>query len=157
MTKSNHIDNKGNIKMVDVGSKISTDRKAIASGSIYLNKEALKSINDGLNKKGDVLVVAQVAGIQAAKNTSSLIPLTHNLDILSVNIEFKVKLDKIECSSVVSCHGKTGVEIEALCAVQISLLTIYDMCKYIDKTMTISDIQLVSKEGGKSGEFKRSQ
>ena len=157
MTKSNHIDNKGNIKMVDVGSKISTDRKAIASGSIYLNKEALKSINDGINKKGDVLVVAQVAGIQAAKNTSSLIPLTHNLDILSVNIEFKVKLDKIECSSVVSCHGKTGVEIEALCAVQISLLTIYDMCKYIDKTMTISDIHLVSKEGGKSGEFKRSQ
>ena len=157
MTKSNHIDNKGNIKMVDVGSKISTDRKAIASGSIYLNKEALKSINDGINKKGDVLVVAQIAGIQAAKNTSSLIPLTHNLDILSVNIEFKVELDKIECSSVVSCHGKTGVEIEALCAVQISLLTIYDMCKYIDKTMTISDIHLVSKEGGKSGEYKRSQ
>ena len=157
MTKSNHIDNKGNIKMVDVGNKISTDRKAIASGSIYLNKEALKSINDGINKKGDVLVVAQVAGIQAAKKTSSLIPLTHNLDILSVNIEFKVKLDKIECSSVVRCHGKTGVEIEALCAVQISLLTIYDMCKYIDKTMTISDIHLVSKEGGKSGEYKRSQ
>ena len=157
MTKSNHIDNKGNIKMVDVGNKISTDRKAIASGSIYLNKEALKSINDGINKKGDVLVVAQIAGIQAAKNTSSLIPLTHNLDILSVNIEFKVEIDKIECSSVVSCHGKTGVEIEALCAVQISLLTIYDMCKYIDKTMTISDIHLVSKEGGKSGEFKRSQ
>ena len=157
MTKSNHIDNKGNIKMVDVGNKISTDRKAIASGSIYLNKEALKSINDGINKKGDVLVVAQIAGIQAAKNTSSLIPLTHNLDILSVNIEFKVELDKIECSSVVSCHGKTGVEIEALCAVQISLLTIYDMCKYIDKTMTISDIHLVSKEGGKSGEFIRNQ
>lgn len=157
MTKSNHIDNKGNIKMVDVGNKISTDRKAIASGSIYLNKEALKSINDGINKKGDVLVVAQIAGIQAAKNTSSLIPLTHNLDILSVNIEFKVEPDKIECSSVVCCHGKTGVEIEALCAVQISLLTIYDMCKYIDKTMTISDIHLVSKEGGKSGEFKRSQ
>ena len=157
MTKSNHIDNKGNIKMVDVGNKISTDRKAIASGSIYLNKEALKSINDGINKKGDVLVVAQIAGIQAAKNTSSLIPLTHNLDILSVNIEFKVELDKIECSSVVSCHGKTGVEIEALCAVQISLLTIYDMCKYIDKNMTISDIHLVSKEGGKSGEFKRNQ
>ena len=157
MTKSNHIDNKGNIKMVDVGNKTSSDRKAIASGSIFLNKEALKSINDGINKKGDVLVVAQIAGIQAAKNTSSLIPLTHNLDILSVNIEFKVELDKIECSSVVSCHGKTGVEIEALCAVQISLLTIYDMCKYIDKTMTISDIHLVSKEGGKSGEFKRSQ
>ena len=157
MTKSNHIDNKGNIKMVDVGNKTSSDRKAIASGSIFLNKEALKSINDGINKKGDVLVVAQIAGIQAAKNTSSLIPLTHNLDILSVNIEFKVELDKIECSSVVSCHGKTGVEIEALCAVQISLLTIYDMCKYIDKTMTISDIHLVSKEGGKSGEFKRNQ
>ena len=157
MTKSNHIDNKGNIKMVDVGNKISTDRKAIASGSIYLNKEALKSINDGINKKGDVLTVAQVAGIQAAKKTSSLIPLTHNLDILSVNIEFKVKLDKIECSSVVRCHGKTGVEIEALCAVQISLLTIYDMCKYIDKTMSISDIHLVSKEGGKSGEYKSSR
>ena len=83
--------------------------------------------------------------------------MTHNLDILSVNIEFKVELDKIECSSAVSCHGKTGVEIEALCPVQISLLTIYDMCKYIDKTMTISDIHLVSKEGGKSGDFKRNQ
>ena len=157
MTKSNHIDNKGNIKMVDIGNKTSTNRKAIASGCIYLNKEALKSINNGLNKKGDVLVVAQIAGIQAAKNTSSLIPLTHTLDIVSVNIEFMIKLDKIECSSEVSCFGKTGVEIEALCAVQISLLTIYDMCKYIDKSMTISDIHLVSKEGGKSGEFKRGQ
>ena len=157
MAKSNHIDNKGNIQMVDIGNKSSTKRKAIAIGSIHLNKEALKSINDGLNKKGDVLVVAEIAGIQAAKNTSSLIPLTHSLNIVSVNIEFNVLSDKIECTSEVNCHGKTGVEIEALCSVQISLLTIYDMCKYIDKNMTISDVHLVFKEGGKSGQFKRGQ
>jgi cyclic pyranopterin phosphate synthase len=157
MAKSNHIDNKGNIQMVDIGNKPSTKRKAIAIGSIYLNKEAMKSINDGLNKKGNVLVVAQIAGIQAAKNTSSLIPLTHSLNIVSVNIEFNVLSDKIECTSEVNCDGKTGVEIEALCAVQISLLTIYDMCKYIDKNMTISDVHLVFKEGGKSGQFKRGQ
>jgi cyclic pyranopterin phosphate synthase len=154
MTKSNHIDNKGNIQMVDVGRKASTSRNAIASGCIYLNKDALKSINDGLNKKGNVLVVAQIAGIQAAKNTSSLIPLTHTLNVSSVNINFEVKLDKIQCTAKVSCNGKTGVEIEALCAVQIALLTIYDMCKYIDKNMMLSDIYLASKEGGKSGEFK---
>lgn len=157
MAKSNHIDNKGNIRMVDIGDKTSTERKAIASGSIYLNKEALKSINDGINKKGDVLVVAQIAGIQAAKNTSSLIPLTHSLNIVSVNIEFNVLSNKIECTSEISCHGKTGVEIEALCAVQISLLTIYDMCKYIDKKMTISEVCLILKEGGKSGKFKRGE
>ena len=157
MAKSNHIDNKGNIRMVDIGDKTSTERKAIASGSIYLNKEALKSINDGINKKGDVLVVAQIAGIQAAKNTSSLIPLTHSLNIVSVNIEFNVLSNKIECTSEISCNGKTGVEIEALCAVQISLLTIYDMCKYIDKNMTISEVCLILKEGGKSGKFKRGE
>ena len=157
MAKSNHIDNKGNIRMVDIGDKTSTERKAIASGSIYLNKEALKSINDGINKKGDVLVVAQIAGIQAAKNTSSLIPLTHSLNIVSVNIEFNMLSNKIECTSEISCHGKTGVEIEALCAVQISLLTIYDMCKYIDKNMTISEVCLILKEGGKSGKFKRGE
>lgn len=157
MTKSNHINNKGNIQMVDVGDKTSTKRKAIASGCIYLNKEALQSINNVINKKGDVLLVAQIAGIQAAKSTSSLIPLTHTLNILSVNIEFKIKSDKVECMSEVNCDGKTGVEIEALCATQISLLTIYDMCKYIDKNMTISEVHLVSKEGGKSGIFKRGQ
>jgi cyclic pyranopterin phosphate synthase len=157
MAKSNHIDNKGNIQMVDIGNKPSTKRKAIAIGSIYLNKEALKSINDGLNKKGNVLVVAQIAGIQAAKNTSSLIPLTHSLNIVSVDIEFNVLSDRIECTSEVNCHGKTGVEIEALCSVQISLLTIYDMCKYIDKNMIISEVHLAFKEGGKSGQFKRGQ
>ena len=157
MKKNNHIDNKGNIQMVDIGNKPSTKRKAIAIGSIYLNKDALKSVNDGVNKKGDVLVVAQIAGIQAAKNTSSLIPLTHSLNIVSVNIEFNVLSDKIECTSEVNGDGKTGVEIEALCAVQISLLTIYDMCKYIDKNMSISEVHLVFKEGGKSGQFKRGQ
>ena len=155
MAKSNHIDDKGNIRMVDIGDKPSTKRKAIAIGSIYLNKDALKSINDGVNKKGDVLVVAQIAGIQAAKNTSSLIPLTHSLNIVSVNIEFNVLSDKIECTSEVNCHGKTGVEIEALCAVQISLLTIYDMCKSVDKNMVISKVCLILKEGGKSVKFKR--
>ena len=153
MKKNNHIDSDGNVQMVDINEKDITHRKAIASGYISLSKEALESIKGG-NKKGDVLTVAQIAGIQAAKNTSMLIPLAHQLNIISININFKIKEDRVECTSKITCDGKTGVEIEALCAAQISLLTIYDMCKYIDKSMIISEVKLVLKEGGKSGSYK---
>ena len=154
MKKSNHIDNKGNVQMVDIGRKKVTKRRAVASGYILLSKLALDSISQNKNKKGDVLVVAQVAGIQAAKKTSELIPLSHSLVITSVNIDFYIKNDRLECISEVSSDGKTGVEIEALCSAQIALLTIYDMCKYIDKSMIISEIKLVSKKGGKSGTYR---
>ena len=153
MKKNNHIDSDGNVQMVDISDKAVTRRKAIASGYISLSEIALDSIRGG-NKKGDVLTVAQIAGIQAAKNTSTLIPLAHQLNIISVNINFKIKEDRVECISEITCDGKTGVEIEALCATQVSLLTIYDMCKYIDKSMVISEIKLVLKEGGKSGLYE---
>ena len=153
MKKNNHIDSDGNVQMVDINEKDITHRKAIASGYISLSKEALESIKGG-NKKGDVLTVAQIAGIQAAKNTSMLIPLAHQLNIISININFKIKEDRVECISEITCDGKTGVEIEALCATQVSLLTIYDMCKYIDKSMVMSEIKLVLKEGGKSGLYE---
>ena len=153
MKKNNHIDSDGNVQMVDISDKAITHRKAIASGYISLSEIALDSIRGG-NKKGDVLTVAQIAGIQAAKNTSTLIPLAHQLNIISVNINFKIKEDRVECISEITCDGKTGVEIEALCATQVSLLTIYDMCKYIDKSMIISEIKLVLKEGGKSGSYE---
>ena len=153
MKKSNHVDSDGNVQMVDISDKAITYRKAVASGYISLSEAALESIR-GKNKKGDVLTVAQIAGIQAAKNTSMLIPLAHQLNIISINIAFKMKEDRVECISEITCDGKTGVEIEALCAVQISLLTIYDMCKYIDKSMIISETKLVLKEGGKSGSYE---
>ena len=153
MKKNNHIDSDGNVQMVDISDKAITHRKAIASGYISLSEIALDSIRGG-NKKGDVLTVAQIAGIQAAKNTSTLIPLAHQLNIISVNINFKIKEDRVECISEITCDGKTGVEIEALCATQVSLLTIYDMCKYIDKSMVISETKLVLKEGVKSGLYE---
>ena len=153
MKKNNHIDSDGNVQMVDISDKAITHRKAIASGYISLSEIALDSIRGG-NKKGDVLIVAQIAGIQAAKNTSMLIPLAHQLNIISININFKIKEDRVECISEITCDGKTGVEIEALCATQVSLLTIYDMCKYIDKSMVMSEIKLVLKEGGKSGSYE---
>ena len=153
MKKSNHVDSDGNVQMVDISDKAITYRKAVASGYISLSEAALESIR-GKNKKGDVLTVAQIAGIQAAKNTSMLIPLAHQLNIISINIIFKMKEDRVECISEITCDGKTGVEIEALCATQVSLLTIYDMCKYIDKSMIISETKLVLKEGGKSGSYE---
>jgi len=155
MKKSNHIDNDGNAQMVDVSEKNSTKRRAIASGEISLSEDALISIKKNINKKGDVLTIAQIAGIQAAKSTSTLIPLAHQLEIKAINIHFEIQSEKIKCISEIISDGKTGVEIEALCATQVSLLTIYDMCKYLDKSMIISDVKLNLKEGGKSGQFKR--
>ena len=159
MKKNSHIDNKGNVQMVDVADKAITKRKAIASGTITASRKTIDSIKENTNKKGDVLSVARIAGIQAAKKTSELIPLAHPIEISNVKIDFKInnKHGQIKCIVEVSSVGKTGVEIESLMAAQISLLTIYDMCKYLDRSMLISDVKLLLKEGGKSGKFKRNK
>ena len=149
-----HIDKDGSAKMIDVSEKNITDRIAIASGFIVLNTETIHLVKIGNLKKGDVLTVAKIAGIQASKKTSSLIPLCHNLNLNKIDIEFNIDTqeNKIYCKSTVNCSGRTGVEMEALTAVSIALLTIYDMCKASDKNMLISEIQLLEKHGGKSGE-----
>jgi len=152
------MDKKGRPKMVDVGSKPSTERIAVARGSVYMKKETFSLIKAGKAAKGDVLNVAKLAGIMAAKRTSEIIPLCHPLNITSVDIDFRLdaKKSKVEIESRVKVTGQTGVEMEALTAVSAAALTIYDMCKAVDKGMIISDIMLVEKRGGKSGIFKRS-
>ncbi len=141
-----HVDLSGNAKMVDVGHKTSQARNAIASGVIKMATETLKAVRDNQLKKGDVLAVAQIAGIQAAKSTPTLIPLCHTLLLDRVSVEFEITEDGIEATCIASCQGKTGVEMEALTGVSVSLLTIYDMCKAIDKKMVIERIILVKKE-----------
>ena len=153
----NHINESGNLHMIDVSDKEITTRVARASGTITLNDEALASVVKLNNKKGDVLNAARIAGINAAKQTSNLIPLAHNVSLNSVEIDFEFDMDTNEILSIVQVksEGKTGVEIEAMVAVQISLMTIYDMCKYLDRGMEINKIRLLSKTGGKSGVFIR--
>ena len=142
--------------MIDIGNKSITERLAQASGIIKLNSDAYSSIRNLSNKKGDVLNTARIAGINAAKQTSILIPLAHNILINSVEIDFELNDSSREiCSTVtVKSEGKTGVEIEALTAVQISLMTIYDMCKYLDRAMEITKVRLLTKTGGKSGDYR---
>ena len=154
---NNHIGETGNLHMIDVSSKEVTTRTAKASGTITLNSEAFSSIVDLNNKKGDVLNAARLAGINAAKQTSNLIPLAHNISLNSVDIDFKFdrNINQILSIAQVKSEGKTGVEIEALVAVEISLMTIYDMCKYLDRGMEINKIRLLKKTGGKSGTFIR--
>ena len=154
---NNHINESGNLHMIDVSDKNITTRVARASGSITLNDEALSSVVKLNNKKGDVLNAARLAGIHAAKQTSNLIPLAHNISLNSVDIDFKFDENTNEILSIaqVKSEGKTGVEIEAMVAVQISLMTIYDMCKYLDRSMEINKIRLLSKTGGKSGTYTR--
>ena len=150
-----HLDKNGNAVMVDVSEKEVTHRTAIACGKILVSQEILASIKENTNKKGDVLAVARVAGIMAAKRTSELIPLCHLLMLTKCTVDFTINEEEnyIEASCTVKTDGKTGVEMEALTGVQIALLTIYDMCKVIDKKMVITDVHLLSKSGGKSGEF----
>ena len=154
---NNHIGETGNLHMIDVSSKEVTTRTAKASGTITLNNEAFSSIVDLNNKKGDVLNAARLAGINAAKQTSNLIPLAHNISLNSVDIDFKFdrNINQILSIAQVKSEGKTGVEIEALVAVEISLMTIYDMCKYLDRGMEINKVRLLKKTGGKSGTFIR--
>lgn len=154
-TKLNHFDSKGNAIMVDVTGKNITERQAIATGKIFVNDETYKKIVEGNMAKGDVLAVARVAGIMATKKTSDLIPMCHPLMLTKSKIDFEFNEDEksITAISLVKLAGKTGVEMEALTGVNVALLTIYDMCKAIDKNMIISDIHLVEKLGGKSGKF----
>ena len=151
----NHFDSKGNAIMVDVTEKNITQRQAIARGKIFVNKETYDRILQGNMAKGDVLAVARVAGIMATKKTSELIPMCHPLMLTKSQIDFEFNEEEksITAISLVKLAGQTGVEMEALTGVNVSLLTIYDMCKAIDKNMVISDIHLVEKTGGKSGEF----
>ena len=152
-----HFTKSGDAQMVDIYDKDITERMAVASGKIYMSNASIEMVRDGTHKKGDVLGIARIAGITASKKTPDLIPLCHNIDLSSVNIDFEVNTQKkyIECFATVSCCGRTGVEMEALTSVQISLLTIYDMCKSVDRGMIISDIKLELKKGGASGEWER--
>ena len=158
MSKLTHFNDEGAVHMVDVGDKDITHRIAVAGGSISMKKETLALIKEGGHKKGDVLGIARTAGIMGAKKTSDLVPLCHPLSLTHVNIELTI--DEVNTSVNCECRaetdGKTGVEMEALTAVQVTLLTIYDMCKAVDRGMVISDIKLLEKSGGKSGEWKRS-
>ena len=151
----NHFDSKGNAIMVDVTEKNVTQRQAIARGKIFVNKEKYDRILQGNMAKGDVLAVARVAGIMATKKTSELIPMCHPLMLTKSQIDFEFNEEEksITAISLVKLAGQTGVEMEALTGVNVALLTIYDMCKAIDKNMVISDIHLVEKTGGKSGKF----
>ena len=154
-----HIDEQGKARMVDVSAKPPTEREAVATGRVVMKPETLRMIIENRIAKGEVLQVARVAGIMAAKKTSELIPLCHPLGISSVNVDFLVK-DKentIEIISRVKTVGQTGVEMEALTATAVAALTIYDMCKAVDREMIISEIMLLEKRGGKSGEFIRAE
>lgn len=157
MNNFTHLDEKGNAVMVDVSSKEITSRLAIAQGMITMNEECYKKVNEHAFAKGDVLTIAQVAGIMGAKKVSELIPLCHSLPLDNVLVTFTRFENDGKYGFVAKCTaknvGKTGVEMEALMGVNIALLTVYDMCKSIDKRMVISDIHLVEKHGGKSGDF----
>ncbi len=157
MKKLTHLDKEGRAKMVDVTEKPSTVREAMARGSVIMKPETLRLIQDKKIPKGDVLCVARVASIQAVKKTSELIPMCHPLNITSVSVDFSLddKKNKIDMEARVKITGQTGVEMEALTAVSVAALTIYDMCKAVDKEMVISDIKLMEKKGGRSGYFKR--
>lgn len=149
-----HFNDQKRAKMVDVTDKAVTHRVAIATGQIHMHQETLSRIHEGKIKKGDVLAVAQVAGIMASKQTSSLIPMCHLIPLTGVDIHFKDNgIDTITVKAKVKTKHVTGVEIEALLAVQTTLLTIYDMCKAIDRRMLITNVHLVEKDGGKSGHF----
>ncbi|MDN4492713.1 cyclic pyranopterin monophosphate synthase MoaC [Ureibacillus aquaedulcis] len=161
MSKLTHFNEQGRAKMVDISEKKESVRTAIALSSVKVNKEIYDEIRNGTNKKGDVLAVAQVAGIMAAKQTSNIIPMCHPISLTSVNITFDWNVDleknhyEIAIQSEVKTKGSTGVEMEALTAVSAAALTVYDMCKAVDKNMIIGPTMLMKKTGGKSGEFLR--
>ena len=151
MSGLTHLDEAGAARMVDVAGKPVTAREAVATGRITMSAEAAAAIRDGAAKKGDVLAVARVAGIMAAKRTSELIPLCHPLPLTRVAVDLAPDATGVTVTATCATEGKTGVEMEALTAATVALLTVYDMAKAIDKAMTIGDVRLVSKTGGKSG------
>ncbi len=157
MTKLTHFNQSGEAHMVDVGEKKVTQRTAICEGYIEMLAETLNLITQGSHKKGDVLGIARIAGIMASKKTAELIPLCHPLPITHVEVQLTPDIEnhRVHCQTTVKTNGQTGVEMEALNATQIALLTIYDMCKAVDRGMVIQSVQLVEKDGGKSGHWQR--
>ncbi|MBO6129940.1 MAG: cyclic pyranopterin monophosphate synthase MoaC [Pseudobutyrivibrio sp.] len=152
-----HFDKKGNAFMVDVSEKNDTDRVAVASGIITMSRECFEKVVTGDMKKGDVLSIARIAGIMGAKHCSDLIPLCHNINLTKLSVDFEMRSDEnaIRAICTAKTSGKTGVEMEALTGVNVALLTIYDMCKAVDKRMEITEVHLDEKDGGKSGRFIR--
>ena len=155
MSELTHFNEQGRAHMVDVTAKAVTHRVAVAAGEIRMAPETLQKVREGTLKKGDVLAVAQVAGIMAAKHNADLIPMCHPLMLTGVDIDFALEDDpsRVEIRATVSCNGETGVEMEALTAVSVAALTIYDMCKAVQKDMQITNIRLLRKSGGKSGDY----
>jgi len=156
--KLTHLDEEGKARMVDVSEKPQTAREAVAAGSVYMKPDTIRLIRDRAIPKGDVIAAARVAGIMGAKKTSELVPMCHPLALTSVTVDMNIdeKKSRIDLEAKVKTVGRTGVEMEALTAVSVAALTIYDMCKAVDREMTISDIMLMEKRGGRSGEFRRS-
>ena len=155
MATLSHFNKSGEAHMVDVGDKAATARRARASGHIVVNDEVMARLQDGSHKKGDVLGVARIAGIMAAKKTAELVPLCHPLSLSHVAVTFKLADARVECDAVVETTSQTGVEMEALAAVQTALLTVYDMCKSVDRGMVINEVCLQEKSGGRSGHWQR--
>ena len=155
MTGLTHLDEDGAARMVDVSAKSVTAREAVAAGRIGMSAEAAGAIAAGLVKKGDVLAVARVAGIMAAKRTADLIPLCHPITLSAVTVDFDLHDDGVSVTATARTSGQTGVEMEALTAATVALLTVYDMAKALDKAMVIGDIRLIAKSGGKSGDWVR--
>lgn len=156
MNEFSHINSEGKAEMVDVSSKIDTIRTAEASAEVFVSEEVFTKIKNNEIAKGDVLAIAKFAGIQAAKKTSELIPLCHNIQISKANVDLRLNNGNksIEIKSFAKTFGKTGIEMEALTAASVAALTVYDMCKALDKSIRISNIKLLSKTGGKSGSYK---
>lgn len=157
MSTLTHLDEDGHVSMVDVGEKERTSREAIAQGSVYMAAATLAAIRDAAVPKGDVLAAARIAGILAAKRTPELIPLCHTLLLSKVAVDFEIdeETSRVIITSMVRCKGRTGVEMEALMAVSVAALTIYDMAKALETSMTIGEIRLLAKRGGKSGDWQR--
>lgn len=154
MTRPTHLDESGAASMVDVGAKPATERRAVAGGRITMSAAALDAIRGGNAPKGDVLSTARIAGIMAAKRTADLIPLCHSLALTKVGVDFSWEDDGIAVTAVAQTTGQTGVEMEALTAVSVALLTLYDMAKALDRTMVLGDIRLLEKSGGRSGDWR---
>ena len=159
MADFTHFNEQGRAKMVDVGEKVPSRRVAVAAGRVLVNEETFRLIESGGMKKGDVLTVAQVAGIMGAKQTAQLIPMCHPIVLEGIDLQLHLDRDRlsVEIEATVRCDGRTGVEMEALTAVSTAALTVYDMCKAVQKDMVISDVRLLEKSGGVHGDFKREE
>ena len=155
MTKLSHVDDQGRVRMVDTGAKEITSRRAVASAMVLMSRETVSALREHRTPKGDPLEAARLAGIMAAKRTSDLIPLCHPLPITHIDVHAAIESDGVSLQAEVSTNAQTGVEMEALTAVSVAALTIYDMCKALEKGMTITDVRLESKTGGKSGDYFR--